>query len=241
VNQDLFFKLKTGHIAKATLQAGWYDIFSSADAVFYPGVMTAVKTGITAEMSPNLRARICEKSGRALAGLEVHAGCIDSDFCKPKDEWLIIMTFNAPSPDFIEYLLSQDAFLDKQKAFIQEWRKSGHFVLPAGTAIAQFKLELIPIVEIIVGDSAICDMPEIVRDGGLGSTDEHFEKKAAFEHLGNLLNRGVELISGDLTFKAKCKNHKFMFGLLSGVKYHGTIHELISLYGPIAVISSIDV
>lgn len=240
MNQDLFFKLKTGRIAKATTQAGWYDLFSSQDAVFYPGVVTAVHTGITAEMSVGLRARICEKSGRALAGLECHGGCIDSDYNKPTDEWLVIMTFNAPSPDVIEYLLAQGAFLDKQKAFIQEWRKSGHFILPAGTAIAQFKLEVIPTVELIIASGAKFDEPEIIRDGGLGSTDEHFERGAVFKYVGNFLQKGIEIISGDMAFKALCKNHAFGFTLGSGVKFHGTVSDLCRVHGSQAIIKAIS-
>lgn len=220
MNTDTFFRLKSGKIEKATRYSGWYDIFSNKDAIFGPGLVTKVSTGIITEMSPNLRARICEKSGRALAGLECHGGCIDADYAQ---EWAIIMTFNMPEPRLF------DLMEDKQQAFVDKIRSNGHFILPAGTAVAQFKLELIPDVYFRVDEGAIYVDSGNKRTGGFGSTDA---SKAGLNLLPNYISqmkdRHLDILSGDKMLIDLCGSGKYLFEFEGGGMFQGTIEELNS-------------
>lgn len=211
-----YFRLKSGKIEKATKYSGWYDIYSNKDATFGPGLVTKVSTGMVTEMSPNLRARICEKSGRALAGLECHGGCIDADYDK---EWAIIMTFNMPEPRLF------DLMDDKQRAFVDQIRQNGAFTLPAGTAVAQFKLELIPEVYLRIDEGAFYVDSGALRTGGFGST-EASRIPALATYVADMKSRHLPILSGDKHLIDLCGTGIYIFDFEGGGSYQGTIAEL---------------
>ncbi len=211
-------KVLSGRIARATQHSGWFDIFSSEDAFIYANVVTRVKTGLVTEMSPGLRAKIEEKSGRALAGLVCHGGCIDADY---RGEWAVMLSFMMPEP--VLFRVCED----KQRENAEKIMRDGYLVLPAGTAIAQFKLEYVPQVE-LVGEGIV--LSDATRGtGGYGSTSPFLESLSALEKAREYLMQAFaakgKVHLHDANFVRICGPHRFAFHMSNGTRHMGTIEE----------------
>lgn len=225
-----FFKLLSGKIAKATKESGWYDIFNSQDVQIRPGIITMVPTGIKTEFSPDLRAKINEKSGRGLAGLTCHAGCIDADYRK---EWFVLMsiiqpTYNACLNDYVN---------EKQRLMLESLETRGLIEIPKDTAVAQFKLEYVPNVWVDVsGDNAIYMESDMTRTGGFGSTEKHLEVMHVLDYVKKSKERSVPIESKDMTLTTLCKDHKFTFILQGRNNFDGTHAQLIEEHGSCVIL-----
>ena len=138
------FELLKGRIEQATPGSD-FDLFSTADATFSPGQTVRVPTGVVTKFDMGLRAIIKERSGMALnKHMRVGGGVIDGDY---PDEWGVIMQWLPP------------------------YGTVGGYTIPAGTKVAQFKLE-----EKVLEDRVKMLGEGIVRvggqrTGGFGSTD----------------------------------------------------------------------
>lgn len=221
-----YFKLLSGKIAKATSQSGWYDIYSSQDIKIRPGIISRIPTGITTEMSSDLRAQICEKSGKAWAGLQCKGGCIDADY---REEWFVMMTVLTPERLLFPYAEK------KQAPLLKQLESRGYILIPAGTDVAQFKLEYIPQVAIDLGQGAIYLESDMTRTGGFGSTEEHLQKLNDVNNVLNYVKKcqslGVQIESKDKELQSLCKEHLFTFSLLGRHDFTGTLHALIGEHG----------
>lgn len=138
------FELIQGRIEQATPGSD-FDLFSTADVTFVPGQTVRVPTGVVTKFDMGLRAIIKERSGMALNKyMRVGGGVIDGDY---PDEWGVIMQWLPPY-----------GTIEK-------------FSIPAGTKVAQFKLEEKVLEDQVnmVGDGIVRLGAE--RTGGFGSTD----------------------------------------------------------------------
>lgn len=179
------FQLASGKIAKSTQHAGWWDIYSSANCKVYPGVICFVPTGIVSICEPGIRMRYSEKSGMSAAGFDLTGGCIDSDYTK---EWFVLLRFLMPSH------LDKEVFGKKQWANVESILGKGFIDVPSGTAVCQFKFELIIDGEIEIGADigAFIDVADATRTGGFGEMTAKRELAEYVKH---------ELLLQDVNFK----------------------------------------
>ncbi len=141
------FRLLSGKIERATIDSAAFDLFYAGDVdIFIGDKPVAVPTGVRSAFSPGLMAKIWEKSGLSLKGIEVKGGVIDADY---RDEWKVVLRY----------------------AFFQEYdaQKYSPFCIKPGMKIAQFTLIELPRVTFEAGEGVISTV-ETVRIGGFGST-----------------------------------------------------------------------
>lgn len=210
----------SGKIAKATHFAGWYDIYTSADCVLRPGLVSVASTNLVITMPSGMRAKIEEKSGRALSGIQVLGGCIDSDYT---GEWKVLIT---PLMPLIDVGLS-----DKQAVVYKQLMAYGQYTIPADTAIAQFKLELVPVVKIVLSGGYLLEGNVQRGDGGFGSTELHMAQMAVVQYISALKSKGLMAWSDDKELIHLCKDHNFKFVLRTGETFEGTLAACTQMYG----------
>ena len=145
INEQSYFQLLQGRIEMATRGSACFDLFATESVCFEPGQTIAIATGVVSKFSSDLRAIIKERSGLALnKDFEVHGGVIDSDYSL---EWKVIAKW-----------VPRYTWADRR------------FEVIAGSKIAQFKLEVIPLIALIGEGIVVLDAE---RTGGFGSTDLH--------------------------------------------------------------------
>lgn len=71
-------------LKQITVGSAGYDIYSAERVLLLPNSTTKINTGIAIEIpSPNLYARIAEKSSLSLKGILILGGVVDSDYRGP--------------------------------------------------------------------------------------------------------------------------------------------------------------
>lgn len=132
--------------SKATDEAACFDVFVSNDIILMTEVLAKVPLGIKMAVPKGYCAQFYEKSGLALKGIEIKAGCIDSDY---RGEINIVCRFVPPNPN------------------IEGEVQVKYYKFNKGDKIAQFRIEKIEKVNIVEVDN----LDETERgEGGFGST-----------------------------------------------------------------------
>ena len=84
---------------KGSSFAAGHDIFSSENAVIFPGQTMMIKTDICVQPPPGTYIRLAERSGLCLTGVRVCGGVCDPDFTKPIG---VILCNHGEKPFFVD-------------------------------------------------------------------------------------------------------------------------------------------
>lgn len=135
--------------SKATDEAACFDVFVPDFVNLHVEVLTKVPLGIKMAVPKGYCAQFYEKSGLALKGIEIKAGCIDSDY---RGEINIVCRFVPPKPS-----------IDIKSMEI----KPSAYIFNKGDKIAQFRIEKVEKVNIV----EVSNLDETERgEAGFGST-----------------------------------------------------------------------
>lgn len=144
------------------LDAG-LDLFALEDVTIHPGEIKKIRTGIHVAMKDGETGLYWEKSGRALAGLQVLGGCIDGPY---RGELFVTVT-NCNLATLLEFMLTK-----RRELFDKLPESTIH--IPYGKAITQFihlKGVLFEDMELLSPDE-FDTLTTIRGEKGFGSSDK---------------------------------------------------------------------